>query len=240
MSILFERFTEAAIKVIMLAQQESRRLAHNFVGTEQILLGLIACKKGIPSLTLDSFGVTLEKARFEVEKIIGRGTGCTAVEIPFTPRAKRALEAALKNSQLVNCNYIGPEHLLLGVLDDEKSVALMVLHNLNVDTGDVRRHVLAAVGRETPARNFMVEVQAVLGSVEELRDNINSISPALSKLHACLGGKTVASEVLQEADVQRSLRRLQDVLGELVLALKDRPPELFDDIASLQKELADL
>jgi ATPases with chaperone activity, ATP-binding subunit len=86
---MFERFTEKAIKVIMLAQEEARRLGHNFVGTEQILLGLIGEGTGVAAKVLKSMGVNLKDARVEVEKIIGRGSGFVAVEIPFTPRAKR-------------------------------------------------------------------------------------------------------------------------------------------------------
>ena len=87
---MFERFTEKAIRVIMLAQEESRRLGHNFVGTEQLLLGLIAEGTGIAAKTLKSMGVNIKEAREEVEKIIGRGCGFVAVEIPFTPRAKKS------------------------------------------------------------------------------------------------------------------------------------------------------
>ena len=89
---MFERFTEKAIKVIMLAQEEARRLGHNFVGTEQILLGLIGEGTGVAAKVLKSLGVNLKDSRIEVEKIIGRGSGFVAVEIPFTPRAKRVLE----------------------------------------------------------------------------------------------------------------------------------------------------
>ena len=92
---MFERFTEKAIKVIMLAQEEARRLGHNFVGTEQILLGLIGEGTGIAAKVLKSMGVNLKDARVEVEKIIGRGSGFVAVEIPFTPRAKKVLELSL-------------------------------------------------------------------------------------------------------------------------------------------------
>mgnify|MGYP001803622909 FL=1 len=92
---MFERFTEKAIIVIMLAQEEARRLGHNFVGTEQILLGLLCEGTGIAARVLKSMSVTLKDARTEVEKIIGRGSGFVAVEIPFTPRAKRVLEMAL-------------------------------------------------------------------------------------------------------------------------------------------------
>jgi ATP-dependent Clp protease ATP-binding subunit ClpC len=98
-TMMFERFTEKAIKVVMLAQEESRRLGHNFVGTEQILLGLIGESTGIAAKVLKSMGVTLKDTRTEVEKIIGRGSGFVAVEIPFTPRAKRVLELSLDEAR---------------------------------------------------------------------------------------------------------------------------------------------
>ena len=97
--MMFERFTEKAIKVVMLAQEEARRLGHNFVGTEQILLGLIGESTGIAAKVLKSMGVSLKDARVEVEKIIGRGSGFVAVEIPFTPRAKRVLELSLEEAR---------------------------------------------------------------------------------------------------------------------------------------------
>lgn len=96
---MFERFTEKAIKVIMLAQEEARRLGHNFVGTEQILLGLIGEGTGIAAKVLKSMGINLKDSRVEVEKIIGRGSGFVAVEIPFTPRAKRVLELSLEEAR---------------------------------------------------------------------------------------------------------------------------------------------
>ena len=96
---MFERFTEKAIKVVMLAQEEARRLGHNFVGTEQILLGLIGESTGIAAKVLKSMNVNLKDARVEVEKIIGRGSGFVAVEIPFTPRAKRVLELSLEEAR---------------------------------------------------------------------------------------------------------------------------------------------
>jgi len=103
---MFERFTEKAIKVIMLAQEEARRLGHNFVGTEQILLGLIGEGTGIAAKVLKSMGINLKDARVEVEKIIGRGSGFVAVEIPFTPRAKRVLELSLEEArQLGKCRF---------------------------------------------------------------------------------------------------------------------------------------
>src|SRR5271167_921874 len=143
---MFERFTEKAIKVIMLAQEEARRLGHNFVGTEQILLGLIGEGTGIAAKTLKSMGVNLKDARVEVEKIIGRGSGFVAVEIPFTPRAKRVLELSWDEARQLGHNYIGTEHLLLGLIREGEGVAARVLENLGVDLTKVRSHVIRLLG----------------------------------------------------------------------------------------------
>ena len=143
---MFERFTEKAIKVIMLAQEEARRLGHNFVGTEQILLGLIGEGTGVAAKVLKSMGVNLKDARIEVEKIIGRGSGFVAVEIPFTPRAKRVLELSLEEARQLGHNYIGTEHLLLGLIREGEGVAARVLENLGVDLSKVRTQVIRMLG----------------------------------------------------------------------------------------------
>jgi ATP-dependent Clp protease ATP-binding subunit ClpC len=163
--MMFERFTEKAIKVVMLAQEESRRLGHNFVGTEQILLGLIGESTGISAKVLKSMGVTLKEARTEVEKVIGRGSGFVAVEIPFTPRAKRVLELSLEEArQLGTClvlasscariqtavaspssfaghSYIGTEHILLGLLREGEGIAARVLESMGADPTKIRNQV---------------------------------------------------------------------------------------------------
>jgi len=146
---MFERFTEKAIKVIMLAQEEARRLGHNFVGTEQILLGLIGEGTGIGPKVLKSMGVNLKDARVEVEKIIGRGSGFVAVEIPFTPRAKRVLELSLEEARQLGHNYIGTEHLLLGLIREGEGVAARVLENLSVDLSKVRSQIIRSLGENT-------------------------------------------------------------------------------------------
>lgn len=143
---MFERFTEKAIKVIMLAQEEARRLGHNFVGTEQVLLGLIGEGTGIAAKTLKGMGVSLKDARIEVEKIIGRGSGFVAVEIPFTPRAKRVLELSWDEARQLGHNYIGTEHLLLGLIREGEGVAARVLENLGVDLNKVRSNVIRMLG----------------------------------------------------------------------------------------------
>ena len=151
---MFERFTEKAIKVIMLAQEEARRLGHNFVGTEQVLLGLIGEGTGVAAKTLKAMGLNLKDARAEVEKIIGRGSGFVAVEIPFTPRAKRVLELSWDEARQLGHNYIGTEHLLLGLIREGEGVAARVLENLGIDLNKVRSNVIKMLGEtKTTAGN---------------------------------------------------------------------------------------
>jgi ATP-dependent Clp protease ATP-binding subunit ClpC len=139
---MFERFTDSAIKAIRLSQEEARRLGHNFVGTEQILLGLIGEGTGVAAKVLQSMGITLRAVREEVEKIIGRGVGYVAVEIPFTPRSRRVLELSLEESRSFKQDYIGTEHLLLGLIRDGEGVAARVLFNLRVDPTQIRTRVM--------------------------------------------------------------------------------------------------
>ncbi|KAH0762961.1 hypothetical protein KY290_019034 [Solanum tuberosum] len=125
-----QRNTKKAVKVIMLAQEEARRLGHNLIGTEHILLGLIG---GTAAKVLKSMGINLRDARIEAEKITGKGSGFVAVEIPFTRHAKRVLELSREEASQLGHNYVDSEHLLLGLLRGGKGVAAHVLENLGAD-----------------------------------------------------------------------------------------------------------
>lgn len=194
---MFERFTEKAIKVIMLAQEEARRLGHNFVGTEQILLGLIGEGTGVAAKVLKSMGVNLKDARIEVEKIIGRGSGFVAVEIPFTPRAKRVLELSLEEARQLGHNYIGTEHLLLGLIREGEGVAARVLENLGVDLSKVRTQVIRMLGETA-------EVAAGSGSsgrtktptLDEFGSNLTQLA-ADGKLDPVVGRQKEIERVIQ-------------------------------------------
>lgn len=194
---MFERFTEKAIKVIMLAQEEARRLGHNFVGTEQILLGLIGEGTGVAAKVLKSMGVNLKDARVEVEKIIGRGSGFVAVEIPFTPRAKRVLELSLEEARQLGHNYIGTEHLLLGLIREGEGVAARVLENLGVDLAKVRTQVIRMLGETA-------EVSAGSGSkgstktptLDEFGSNLTQLA-ADGKLDPVVGRQNEIERVIQ-------------------------------------------
>lgn len=162
---MFERFTSQAIKVIMLAQEESRRLGHNFVGTEHMLLGLIAEDTSVAGKVLKSQGINLENTRIEVEKIIGRGSGTINVEIPFTPGAKRALELSLENARELGHDYIGTEHLLLGLVQEKEDVGAKVLENLGVDLSKVKPQVIKMLEKTpkvpTSSRQFSPNMNAI-------------------------------------------------------------------------------
>lgn len=149
--IMFEHFTSEAIRVIMLAQEEARRLGHNFVGTEQILLGLMGEGTGVAAKVLAELGVTLKDARREVEKIIGRGSGFVPPEIPFTPKVKSLFEQSFKEAHSLGQNYINTEHLLLGLTEAGEGVAAKVLQNLGVDFKTVRSAIVRRLGENTPA-----------------------------------------------------------------------------------------
>ena len=142
---MFEKFTEGAIKVIMLSQEEARRMGHNFVGTEQLLLGVIGQRHGIGARALKKIKVTLKKTRKEIELYIGRGTGFVASEIPFTPRAKRVLEMAVHEGKDLGQNFVGTEHILLALIAEPDGVARRTLDKMRVNLPNLRNLVLAYI-----------------------------------------------------------------------------------------------
>jgi len=195
---MFERFTEKAIKVIMLAQEEARRLGHNFVGTEQILLGLIGEGTGVAAKVLKSMGVNLKDSRVEVEKIIGRGSGFVAVEIPFTPRAKRVLELSLEEARQLGHNYIGTEHLLLGLIREGEGVAARVLENLGVDLTKVRTQVVRMLGEtaEVTTGAGSSKGSAKTATLDEFGTNLTQLASE-SKLDPVVGRHSEIDRVIQ-------------------------------------------
>jgi ATP-dependent Clp protease ATP-binding subunit ClpC len=139
---MFERFTERARRVVVLAQEEARMLNHNYIGTEHILLGLIREGQGVAGRALESLGISLEAVRQQVEQIIGRGQQAPSGHIPFTPRAKKVLELSLREAQQLGHNYIGTEHILLGLIREGSGVAAQVLVKLGADLNRARQQVV--------------------------------------------------------------------------------------------------
>jgi ATP-dependent Clp protease ATP-binding subunit ClpC len=147
---VFSRFTERAQKVVVLSQEEAKRLGHNVVGTEHILLGLAAEGEGVAARALQALGIGLERVRREVENVIGRGEGTPQGQIGFTPRAKRVLELAFEEARQLGHTYIGTEHILLGLIREGEGVAAQVLKNMGADLDRVRRQVVDLLGGASP------------------------------------------------------------------------------------------
>ncbi|MBW4573472.1 MAG: ATP-dependent Clp protease ATP-binding subunit [Tolypothrix carrinoi HA7290-LM1] len=173
---MFEHFTSEAIRVIMLAQEEARRLGHNFVGTEQILLGLMGEGTGVAAKVLTELGVTLKDARREVEKIIGRGTGFVPPEIPFTPKVKSLFEQSFKEARSLGHNYINTEHLLLGLTEAGEGVAAKVLQNLGVELQSVRSAVIRRLGDDASVTAGGGQKRTQNLTIEEFGRNLTKLA----------------------------------------------------------------
>ncbi|MFM8815408.1 MAG: Clp protease N-terminal domain-containing protein, partial [Actinomycetes bacterium] len=139
---MFERFTDRARRVVVLAQEEARLLNHSYIGTEHILLGLIHEGEGVAAKALESLNISLEAVRAQVEEIIGQGGSSPSGHIPFTPRAKKVLELSLREALQLGHNYIGTEHILLGLIREGEGVAAQVLVKLGADLSRVRQQVI--------------------------------------------------------------------------------------------------
>jgi ATP-dependent Clp protease ATP-binding subunit ClpC len=141
---VFERFTERARQVVVLAQDEARLLRHGYIGTEHLLLGLFREEEGIAARVLESFA-TVEEVRGQVVRIVGQGNGVTSGQIPFTPRAKQVLELALREALSIGHNYIGTEHVLLGLARENDGVAMQILRDFDADAEKIREAVLGVL-----------------------------------------------------------------------------------------------
>jgi ATP-dependent Clp protease ATP-binding subunit ClpA len=142
---MFERFTDRARRVVVLAQEEARMLRHDYIGTEHLLLALVHEGEGVAARALESLGISLEAVRHQVEEIVGPGQGPQQGHIPFTPRAKKVLELSLREAHQLGHDYIGTEHLLLGLVREGEGVAAQVLVKLGADLNRVRQQVIQSL-----------------------------------------------------------------------------------------------
>jgi len=214
---MFEKFTEGAIKVIMLSQEEARRMGHNFVGTEQLLLGVIGQRHGIGARALKQLKVTLKKARKEIELYIGRGTGFVASEIPFTPRAKRVLEMAVHEGKDLGQNFVGTEHILLALIAESDGVAMRTLDKLNVDIPKLRNLILTYI-EETQEEILRPLTQAEKFLLE--RDKKGSPTPTLDEY-----AENVTKEAIDgnlDPVIGRE-KEIDDVIAVLARRTKNNP-----------------
>ena len=148
---MFSRFTERAQQVLVLAQEEAKRLSHNFIGTEHLLLGLVREGSGIAARALQNMNVDLNRVRSEVERITPKGDKLFFQGITYTPRAKRVVELSIEESQNLGHNYVGTEHILLGLLREGEGIAAQVLTNLDIDLKRARKEVIQLLGGEEGA-----------------------------------------------------------------------------------------
>jgi ATP-dependent Clp protease ATP-binding subunit ClpC len=238
---MFERFTDRARRVVVLAQEEARMLNHNYIGTEHLLLGLIHEGQGVAATALESLGVSLEAVRAQVEEIIGQGQEAPSGHIPFTPRAKKVLELSLRESRQLGHDYIGTEHILLGLLREGEGVASQVLVRLGADLNRVRQQVIELLHGhrgEEPAGS-------AAGGRErrpppEIADRLDAIGSRLSAVEQRTGTGPDTLELDQQIEqVLRDRHTAVDAQDyEQAASLRDREKDLLAQKASAQQQWA--
>lgn len=171
---MFERFTDRARRVVVLAQEEAKMLNHNYIGTEHILLGLIHEGEGVAAKALESLGISLDAVREQVQDIIGQGQQQPTGHIPFTPRAKKVLELSLREALQLGHNYIGTEHILLGLIREGEGVAAQVLVKLGADLNRVRQQVIQLLSGYQGKEQVQVGANEQTGTQEAARSSTSS------------------------------------------------------------------
>jgi ATP-dependent Clp protease ATP-binding subunit ClpC len=182
---MFERFTERARRVVVLAQEEARALSHNYIGTEHILLGLIHENEGVAAKSLESIGISLDVVRTQVEEIIGEGRITPSGQIPFTPRAKKVLELSLRESMQLGHNYIGTEHILLGLIREGEGLGAQVLVKLGADLNRVRQQVIEMLSRHQGSEEFDILATAAereFGTYDEVIGLLRDIARRVKRI----------------------------------------------------------
>jgi ATP-dependent Clp protease ATP-binding subunit ClpA len=205
---MFERFSEEAVEVIVYSQEESRRLGHNNISAELLLLGLIRQEKGLAAKVLKSMGVKLKDARREVEKIIGRGSGCVSLEIPFTPIAQQVLELSAKESRQQGHYYVGTEHLLLAFTEQTEEKSRRILENLRLDPQKLRTQVIRELSTQINGKSEK-NLRVVVTSVW-IEHQIKQLSAMLTTAQSMLSGieKELQVRVVCLDDVANAIARL--------------------------------
>jgi ATP-dependent Clp protease ATP-binding subunit ClpA len=203
---MFERFTDRSRRVVVLALEEARLLDHNYIGTEHLLLGLIREGEGVAAKALESLGISLEAVRQQVEEIIGQGQEAQSGHIPFTPRAKKVLELSLREVQQLGHNYIGTEHILLGLIREGDGVAGQVLARLGADLNQVRRRVIQllplSAEATTPLPASGGESRSATGKSDHERRAILLVAQEEARMlnHAYVGTEHLLLGLIHEGD----------------------------------------
>jgi ATP-dependent Clp protease ATP-binding subunit ClpC len=197
---VFERFTERARQVVVLAQEEARTLKHNYIGTEHILLGLLREEEGLAARVLESLDITVERVRAQVVRIVGSGEEVTSGQIPFTPRAKKVLELALREALSLGHNYIGTEHILLGLVRENEGVAARILLDFDADSEKIRNEVIRMLsgpgGRRQGAGAVAGEGKKSSKLLDQFGRNLTKLA-AESKLDPVIGREIEIERIMQ-------------------------------------------
>jgi Clp amino terminal domain, pathogenicity island component len=233
---MFERFTDRARRVVVLAQEEARMLGRNDIGTEHLLLGLIHEGDGVAAKALESLGISLVAVRQQVQEIIGPGDQVPSGHRPFTPRAKKVLELALRESLQLGHNYIGTEHLLLGLIRESDGVAAQVLVRLGADLNRVRQRVIQLIHGQQSGRWPLGEG----APVTEVQARLDAVEGRLTAVEQRVGTGPDTSDLDEQIDRSRRERLAAAVAEEYEQAasLRDREKELLASKAARHEQWA--
>ncbi len=198
---MFERFTERARQVVVLAQEEARTLKHNYIGTEHILLGLLREEEGLAARVLESLDITVERVRAQVVRIVGSGEEVTSGQIPFTPRAKKVLELALREALSLGHNYIGTEHILLGLVRENEGVAARILLDFDADSDKIRNEVIRMLSgpggrRQGQGQSAQGEGKKSSKLLDQFGRNLTKLAEE-GKLDPVVGRETEIERIMQ-------------------------------------------
>jgi Clp amino terminal domain, pathogenicity island component len=237
--VVFERFTDRARRVVVLAQEEAGMLNHNYIGTEHILLGLIREGEGIAARALESLGISLETVRQQVEAIIGQGQQAPAGHIPFTPRAKRVLELSLREALQLGHNYIGTEHILLGLIREGEGIATQVLVRLGADLIRVREQVIQLVHDKEPETGPTAQPTR-LGLLSQLESRLHLVETRVAAIERRVGAGPDTRDLDDQIEVAR--REKQSAIDareyERAASLRDHEKQLLASRAACHEEWA--
>ena len=239
---MFERFTDRARRVVVLAQEEARILSHNYIGTEHLLLGLIGEGEGVAAKALESLGISLAAVRQQVVEIIGQGQQAPGGHIPFTPRAKKVLELAQREAHALGHDYIGTEHILLGLIREGDGVAAQVLVNLGADLNRVRQQVIQLVhgyqGKDVIGQGSRRGRRARTRLLDDALARVDALDRRLAAIERWVGMRPDLDDLDQEiAQVRREKEAAVDRQDfETAVTLRDKEKQLLAARAGREKE----
>jgi ATP-dependent Clp protease ATP-binding subunit ClpA len=235
---MLERFTDQARRVVVLAEEEARMLDHNWIGTEHILLGLLREGEGMAARVLESLGIGLQPVRQQVEEIIGQGQQLPSEQIPFTPRSKKVLELALRESLQLGHGHVGTEHILLGLIREGDGVAAQVLVRLGADPNRVRQRVIELAGGQRPQSVRRVSREAA--PVIWVQARLDVVEGRLAAVEQRVGIRPDTSDLDEQiAQVRREKESAVDARDwERAASLRNREKELLASKAARQEQWA--